>query len=426
MKKEVKEILEKSGWYEGRKINIDEELKDLEDSGLFINEKAKDFLREFGNLNIDIEGEFLEEKNIHRHNTNLNEMKPRITDKKGYSYIRDQDERRQKLELTPIISVDNERYNIYISKEGKCYWENNFFAENVEKAWERLFLLHLEEEEIIINILEKAGWYEGRDIDITDMVKYMEEGNLNNPVNEKAKNFLKQFGDLDINLEEYFLGKKSFKNHNTKAKQLAYTCDEELNYIENYKKLKATPIIDAHNSYYDVFISEEGKYYWERGEYADNLENMWKTLFGFQMQDQVRIVCKLQESGWYKDRNINIDNIIYEYEEYGFKVFDKAKMFLKEYGKLVIDAHFINDDENKYIKCSLVTEEILEAFGSKEQEYYNVSRQMLPVVLVRINDEDILIYMSLAGEFYFRGKMFAENTEFLWDRLIIDCGYILE
>ena len=62
MKKEVKEILEKSGWYEGRKINIDEELKDLEDSGLFINEKAKDFLREFGNLNIDIEGEFLEEK----------------------------------------------------------------------------------------------------------------------------------------------------------------------------------------------------------------------------------------------------------------------------------------------------------------------------------------------------------------------------
>lgn len=427
MKKEVKDILVKAGWYEGRKIDIDEELKNLENSGLFMNEKAKEFLREFGNLSINIEGEFLNKKNIHNHNTNLEEMKPRIMDKGGYWYLKFGDkDLKAKIELTPIISVDNGRYNIYISKDGRCYWENHFFADNIKKAWERLFSLHLEEQEIMIKMLEKIGWYKEREIDITDMVKYMEKRKLNNPVNENAQKFFRQFGELNIDIEYYFLGKRCIKHNSSSAKQLLYASDGELSYIDNYKKLKATPIICAENDSYDIFLSEEGQYYWERGEYAENLENMWRRLFGFKLQNKVRIICKLLESGWYKERRINIGNILYEYEKHGFKVFDKARTFLQEYGEMFIDQSYAFEGESHAIKYSIFIKDILQFCKNEKINYCEYEEKVIPVILINYDETFKLIYISETGKFYSDEKIFAEDIDLLWIRLINDFDYVLK
>ena len=65
MKKELEEVLKKAGWYEGRNIDIEEDIREMECEGLVFNEKAKEFLREYGNLKITVESEFLNERNKH-------------------------------------------------------------------------------------------------------------------------------------------------------------------------------------------------------------------------------------------------------------------------------------------------------------------------------------------------------------------------
>lgn len=50
--KKVKEMLEKAGWYEGRKINISEKVTKLEECGIKVFDKAKEFFQEFDGLNL--------------------------------------------------------------------------------------------------------------------------------------------------------------------------------------------------------------------------------------------------------------------------------------------------------------------------------------------------------------------------------------
>ena len=43
LSKRQKEILEKSGWYEGRDIEIEEEVRLLEERGFEVSEKVKEY-----------------------------------------------------------------------------------------------------------------------------------------------------------------------------------------------------------------------------------------------------------------------------------------------------------------------------------------------------------------------------------------------
>ena len=113
MKKEVKEILEKSGWYEGRKINIDEELKDLEDSGLFINEKAKDFiLNEINELKSSLEDQGLNVADVKvdirqdNHETQMQQERQKSS-KRIQEILASFDEEEEEM-VEPLISSDSE------------------------------------------------------------------------------------------------------------------------------------------------------------------------------------------------------------------------------------------------------------------------------------------------------------------------------
>ncbi|AGX41808.1 SUKH-3 domain-containing protein [Clostridium saccharobutylicum] len=49
------EVLKNSGWYEGRKIDITENLEFLKERGFEVFESAKKFMEEFGELKINVE-----------------------------------------------------------------------------------------------------------------------------------------------------------------------------------------------------------------------------------------------------------------------------------------------------------------------------------------------------------------------------------
>ena len=53
--KKVKQKLEESGWYEGRKINIKSYVEILENCGFEVFDSAKQFIEEFGDLDIKVE-----------------------------------------------------------------------------------------------------------------------------------------------------------------------------------------------------------------------------------------------------------------------------------------------------------------------------------------------------------------------------------
>ncbi|PEA81595.1 hypothetical protein COL60_24935, partial [Bacillus pseudomycoides] len=70
-----------------------------------------------------------------------------------------------------------------------------------------------------IEELKKAGWYEGRKIDISENVKFLEERGFE--VFESAKKFMEEFGELRINVETIRPdGSKTISEHTTCIKEV--------------------------------------------------------------------------------------------------------------------------------------------------------------------------------------------------------------
>ena len=269
-------------------------------------------------------------------------------------------------------------------------------------------------------VLKKAGWYEGRNIDITPCVKCMEGGRLENPVNEYAQKFLKEFGELDINIETYFDGEKSIRNHNTYSNKLSRHNQIELNYIVYYRELEATPIIIGNNYNYAIFMSNKGMYYWERGIWANNIEELWRELLSATIRDKERIYCQLKEAGWHKGRKIDISDSIVQLMNNGFNINNKAKEFLEVYGEMLIDKKYIHFGKRYNTKYSLYTRDIIDCMYSNKVEKFPYKQNLTPVILVKKEDKEFLIYISETGEFYAEDKLFAENIQLLLHRFIND------
>lgn len=423
MKKEVVDILKKSGWYEGRSIDISTNIKQLENNGIKINENAKKFLNEFGDLNIEVQSKFLNTIVIQKHSTSVSQITYSLLNDE-YVYLKAA-RTKGELGLSPIISVDNGRLNIYISENGKCYWENYFFAENVEEALERLITFQTEENEIILDVLKEAGWNERRVTDINHIVRFMQGGRLQNPVNKCAQSFLSSFAILEFNTKEYYMGKRYICNHSTNPGKLTYYLEVDLAGIEEYEKLRATPVMYANNGNYSVYEAIDGRFYWERGLYADNLRNLWIRLLGNYIQSKERCKCALIEAGWYKGRNVAIEKSYVNLRKAGFYMFAKVKKFLQEYGELILDRSYTFEDERCTIEYNMKNEEIINyVYNAKDNEIIK-DENLVPVILVKYNDEKMLIYISSEGEFYNKKGLFAEDIDCLWDRLINDYDYII-
>lgn len=128
-------------------------------------------------------------------------------------------------------------------------------------------------------VLKQAGWYEGRKIDISKHIEFLEDKGYE--VFDELKKFIEEFGDLKIILEdEYALDPEE----NT----IEYsTCIIDI--IRNLKKNinqdrkageKTIPVAELDNREILVYISESGKFYTFEGFWNSNTDKFWNCLFG--------------------------------------------------------------------------------------------------------------------------------------------------
>lgn len=136
--------------------------------------------------------------------------------------------------------------------------------------------------------LRKAGWYEGRKIDVSHFEKrFSEQGFDFFPA---ARRFLEEFGDLKIvdkldwgDIEPGCIG---INKSSTELSYLnSYTFSRCDTFIENVgQKVVPAAIIDYMNI--EIFISEDGKFYEHPNCYSDgglraeNSDQFWNEYYG--------------------------------------------------------------------------------------------------------------------------------------------------
>ena len=135
--------------------------------------------------------------------------------------------------------------------------------------------------------LRKAGWFEGRKIDVSHYEKRFTE--LGYEFFPAARSFLEEFGDLYIKDKYWSISVKNSVTVNESSTELMYLdeytfsdCDT---FIENVgQKVVPAAIIDYLNI--EIFISEDGKFYEHPNCYSDgglraeNSDQFWNEYYG--------------------------------------------------------------------------------------------------------------------------------------------------
>ena len=137
--------------------------------------------------------------------------------------------------------------------------------------------------------LRKAGWYEGRKIDLTKYEKaYAEVGCKLFPA---ARKFLEEYGDLDI--QDKYISTATYENGdhfiviNRSLIDVAYCCyprDLELEKMVDelfHQKILRVGAIDHGNI--DIYISEDGRFFvnwYFDGLWAENSDQLWNEYYG--------------------------------------------------------------------------------------------------------------------------------------------------
>ena len=126
LKEESKELLKEFGWYEGRKINIDEIINICEKKGFEVFEEAKKIFEEFGGL-------ILEEPSRAKleHDFDIIQMSARL----GYNGVLSEgltELLREK--VLKIGAIYSGQYYIYVSESGKIYSDVGFLTNDIYDA----------------------------------------------------------------------------------------------------------------------------------------------------------------------------------------------------------------------------------------------------------------------------------------------------
>ena len=137
--------------------------------------------------------------------------------------------------------------------------------------------------------LRKAGWYEGRKIDLSKYEEaYAEVGCKLFPA---ARKFLEEYGDLDI--QDKYISTATYENGdhfiviNRSLIDVAYCCyprDLELEKMVDelfHQKILRVGAIDHGNI--DIYISEDGRFFvnwYFDGLWAENSDQLWNEYYG--------------------------------------------------------------------------------------------------------------------------------------------------
>ncbi|HDK7176183.1 TPA: SUKH-3 domain-containing protein [Clostridium botulinum] len=133
--KKTIEELKKSGWYEGRKIDILENIKFLEEKGFEVFESARNFMEEFGELRINVEKIWPDGCNqISKHNTCIKEVIG-VLDSSCFGLDDFIDDK-----VIPIGELYDGEIRLYITESGKVYKSIGWVGDNVWEALDNIIL----------------------------------------------------------------------------------------------------------------------------------------------------------------------------------------------------------------------------------------------------------------------------------------------
>ena len=132
MKELTKRILKENGWYEGRKINIENFIKYYEEAEVEVFEPVKRFLEEFGGLTINVKvmQDYLN-NDVSIYTTEINPINPLLP----YSVLGADDiEELAHEKMLKVGTMQNGMYRIAISESGKVYFDDGLIADNIDDA----------------------------------------------------------------------------------------------------------------------------------------------------------------------------------------------------------------------------------------------------------------------------------------------------
>lgn len=107
-------------------------------------------------------------------------------------------------------------------------------------------------------MLKNSGWYDGRKIDITENMKFLEERGFE--VFESAQKFMKEFGEMKINVAEVDgEGSIDLIKHTTCIKETVGVLNSLHFGLEGYVNERVIPIASLYDFEINLYISESGR-----------------------------------------------------------------------------------------------------------------------------------------------------------------------
>ena len=129
--------------------------------------------------------------------------------------------------------------------------------------------------EITAKHLSKAGWYEGRKIDIKNQVFFLE--NLGYDVFDSAKLFMERYGELDITNEYIGYKNKVCSEHHTTCIKKLFWDNKKYDLDEKVKEKNIPVLIQCDEVF--IYISESGKFYRDVGLLYENSDELWDAMY---------------------------------------------------------------------------------------------------------------------------------------------------
>ena len=284
--KKTIEVLKDAGWYEGRKIDIAENVKFLEERGFEVLESAKKFMEEFGELKIKVEdiGED-GKKYFSEHTTCIKEVVG-IENSANFDLKKYEDQENEKVMLIGAL-YDCDRF-LYISESGRIFDSVEWAGYDALEAWDNI----ISEKGIIIDMLPKID-------PPRDSVKYMdvyiEAEKLDKEKHKELKKLLKSIADKKEEQDTmYFVNNFLKVTDSFMILRYYYSGAYE---ILNVNKVKKYSIRDFDEKYIDY--KRKTHFYHEKGEEA-YLVSVYEK--GYRNKEWVieEILSRYKSKGYYR------------------------------------------------------------------------------------------------------------------------------
>ena len=142
MSQYTKDILRRSGWFEGRKIDVEPIVKLLNERGFDVFPIVISFIEEYGMLDIKAPShlpiEIIKQYNFKNYDEHTTDVFKALGDAGDY-YCTVPFEKFAKEKMIIVGEIDDRNLMLMVSESGKVYCDSGKLGDNFSQAWERLF-----------------------------------------------------------------------------------------------------------------------------------------------------------------------------------------------------------------------------------------------------------------------------------------------